>query len=152
MTDSRRLLILKALKTKLVAMDTPAFTFKFSSVELGPLGPSDAKKHYMCGIVAGDEKKGVKVFPLTDCFLPITVEVRMTINQGDLPPAEEVERVLADVQTCVTSDRTLGGLSINCWENGNSVDLDTYSDKTVMAAVFLEVQYRHAIGNPRAAA
>lgn len=149
MADSIRLQILKAIKTRLSAMDVPTYTFKFSQVALGPLGPSDATKRYMAGIVAGEEKKQPRIHPMYDCILPVTIEMRMTINQGDLSPAEEVERVLADVQTCLMTDTTCGGIALNCNETGNAVDLDLYTDKTVMAAVFLQVLYRHTINDPR---
>jgi hypothetical protein len=59
--------------------------------------------------------------------------------------------VLGEIQRRIREDRTLGGLALDVRETGNDLDLDTYADKAIEGAVFLEVRYRHATDNPRAA-
>jgi hypothetical protein len=89
-------------------------------------------------------------YPLTDCALPVTIEFRMTADRGDQRPAIEAERVLGEIRRRIGEDRTLGGLALDVREIGNDVDLDTYADKAIEGAVFLEVRYRHATDDPRA--
>jgi hypothetical protein len=116
---------------------------KFSTVTLGPLGPTDATKRLSLGIVPGKEKKD-RLSRAADCTLPLDIEFRITINQGDVKPQVLGEQVLGIVQQAINRDPSLGDLVIDMTEVGNEVSLDTYQDRTVMGVVNYEVRYRHA--------
>jgi hypothetical protein len=155
MTDTVRLRCLEALRASFAGLrdGEPAadpYSVEFSAVEHGPLGDFDNRRRYVAAVVPGNESKRTR-YPLTDCTLPVTIEFRMTANRGDQRPAVEAERVLGEIQRRIGEDRTLGGLAIDVRETGNDVDLDTYADKAIEGAVFLEVRYRHATDDPRAA-
>jgi hypothetical protein len=124
------------------------YSVQFSAVEHGPLGDFDNRRRYVAAVVPGNESKQTR-YPLTDCTLPVTIEFRMTADRGDQRPAIEAERMLGEIQRRIGEDRTLGGLAIDVRETGNDVDLDTYADKAIEGAVFLEVRYRHATDDPR---
>ena len=126
------------------------YSIALSAVEHGPLGDFDNRRRYVAAIVPGSESKQTR-YPLTDCTLPVTIEFRMTVNRGDRRPAIEAERVLGEIQRRIGEDRTLGGLALDVRETGNDLDLDSHADKAIEGAVFLEVRYRHATDDPRAA-
>ena len=155
MPDTLRLQCLEKIRANLAELldghpTSDPYSLRFTSVEHGPLADFDNRKRYVAGVVPGREVKQTR-YPQTDCMLPVTVEFRMTIDRGDQRPAIEAERVLGELQRCISADRTLGGLAIDTRETGNDVDLDNYADKAIEGAVFLEVRYRHATDDPRAA-
>ena len=155
MAETLRFRCLEALRASVAGMldGYPAnapYSVQFTSVEHGPLGDFDNRKRYVAAVVPGRESKQTR-YPLTDCTLPVTIEFRMTIDRGDKRPLVEAERVLGEIQRRIAEDRTLGGLAIDVRETGNDVDLDTYADKAIEGAVFLEVRYRHGTDDPRAA-
>ena len=155
MAETLRFRCLEALRTSFAGLREgypPAdpYSVQFTSVEHGPLGDFDNRKRYVAAVVPGRESKQTR-YPLTDCTLPVTIEFRMTIDRGDKRPLVEAERVLGELQRRLGEDRTLGGLAIDTRETGNDIDLDTHADKAIEGAVFLEVRYRHATDDPRAA-
>jgi len=155
MAETLRFRCLEALRASFAGMldGYPAsdpYSLQFSAVEHGPLGDFDNRKRYVAAVVPGRESKQTR-YPLTDCTLPVTIEFRMTIDRGDKRPLVEAERVLGEIQRRIGEDRTLGGLALDVRETGNDVDLDTYADKAIEGAVFLEVRYRHATDDPRVA-
>lgn len=156
---SKRQEVLEAIQARLqdMANRLPAdpqdiqpteYPFAFSSVEIGPLDVGDHKKRYMAGIVPGRERKQTR-YPITDCTLPITIELRMTVNRGDQKPGVEMENLITQTQRIIMEDRHFGGLVIDCRETGNEVDLTVYDDKTIMGAIFFDVLYRHSTLDPR---
>ena len=155
MVDTLRFRCLEALRASFAGMldgypQADPYSVQFTSVEHGPLSDFDNRKRYVAAVVPGREIKQTR-YPLTDCTLPVTIEFRMTIDRGDKRPAIEAERVLGEIQRRIGEDRTLGGLAIDVRETGNDLDLDTYADKAIEGAVFLEVRYRHATDDPRTA-
>lgn len=153
MTNTIRFQCLDWIRKSLLGMvegepENDPYSVQFSQVEHGPLGDIDHKKRYVAGIVPGVERKETR-YPLTDCVLPVAVEFRMTVNRGDKRPGVEAERVLGEIQRRIGEDRTLGGLAIDLRETGNEIDIDTYGDKAVTGALFLDLHYRHATDDPR---
>jgi hypothetical protein len=143
MTDTVRHLILKDIVAKYSAVSELVHGLKFSTVALGPLGMVDQKKKYSLGIVAGKEKVTYQ-FPYAMCFLEIAVEFRITQNRGDDSSGDTAEQMLGLITQVILQDRQLGNLALDTKRLGSEIDLDTYSDRTVVGAVFFEVQYRTA--------
>lgn len=123
------------------------YTFKFGVVGLGSLGDVDNRKRNAVGIVPGAEVKEPK-FPLTQNTLPVAIEFRRLVNQGDNDPGEEVEDILGQLQHYLGEDNKMGGLAVDFVETGCEIDLDSYTDKTVQGVIFMEMRYRHRIGDP----
>jgi hypothetical protein len=118
------------------------YGIQFDVVKLGPLGNQDFRKRSAIGIVADKEVKTL-LFPLREPRFKVIVEFHYTINQGDEDPAVIAERLLGVVTQIMYDDSTLGGLAIMCDDVDNSVDLDTYADRSVKGTVTWEVLYRH---------
>lgn len=121
---------------------------KFSVVALGPLGNPDATKRMSLGIVPGKEVKR-RISRAQDCTLPLDIEFRVTVNQGDEDPQVLGEQVLGVIQQFMLDNNTIRDLAIDVTEKGNEVSLDTYRDRTVMGVVNYEVLYRHSEGDVR---
>lgn len=156
-SDSQRTNAILALQAALqaIAPITPApadpldqWPFKFTSVNLGPLGEPDFKKAYICGIVPGRETK-VDKYPIKEATLQLSIEFQATSNQGGPKPALLAELVLTAIQRAIHADTTLGGTVVDTQEVGNEIDLETYGDKSVVGVVFVEMKYRHFHSDPR---
>lgn len=148
MTDSIR----KQILTNMVAafaQVTPAngWPIEFSTCVLGPLGEQDQRKRYSIGVVAGKERFKHQ-FSYYDCFLPVAVEFRITVNRGDAASAELVEQVLTIVEQVALANTTWGGLAIDTILTSNEVDLTTYADRSAEGVLFFEVHYRHSRKDP----
>ncbi len=159
--DSVRLRILEAIKADFEAVQPPPnfndpdyvpheddWPFKFSTVELGPLGDGDQKKRYSVGIVSGPEKER-HTYPYIECNWTVAVEFRITVNQGDPKPLIMGERVLTVVKRVLTNNRSWNSLAVDTKRTGNELDMTTYGDKTVVGVQFAEVMYRHSHLDPR---
>lgn len=143
----QKLLATTGQPTNNVPEDLFPYTVKFSAVELGPLGDADTRKLHSAGILPGRERKKT-LYPLDDCWLPISIEFRQTINRGDAASGIEIERVLGEVQTRIHADTTLGGNALDLRELGNEIDIESYADRTVRGVIMIEINYRHQTGKP----
>ncbi|MDR3739018.1 MAG: hypothetical protein P4L40_08350 [Terracidiphilus sp.] len=141
MNDPVRLLILNDIVSKYEAVDVDPWGLKFSTVELGPLGDPDQRKQYSVGVVPGPEKNGFE-FPYAMVFLKVDVEFRVTANRGDAKPGILGERALGVVKQVLLDDRQLSGQAIDTKITGSEVDLQTYTDRSIVGVVHFEVQYR----------
>jgi len=143
--------VLEAIKAQLEDLPNNPngadYPLHFSVVEIGPLGKAETRKQYAVGIETGPEKKNTR-FPITDCRLPVTLTMRMTVNRGDEKSALEAEKLLGVAQKKILEDITLGGLAIDVRETGNEVFLELYEDRMVYVALYLEVLYRHNTKDP----
>ena len=128
--------------------DPDGFSFAFADVKRGSLPAQDHTKRYMAGVVPGRETKK-DLYPFIHCSLPVDIEFRITIQSKDKSSSHEAERLLGEVQRCIYFDKELGGLCLDIRETGNEIDMNTYSDKTVLGVLSIEIPYRHAHDDPR---
>lgn len=147
MPESLRHQILQAMVATFDAVDKPDYPLKFSVVELGPLGDEDHRKRLSLGIVPGPERY-THNFPFIVRFLTVGIEFRVTVNRDDPSPGNLAEQVLTVIEQVVLRNGTWGGLAIDTDFRNNEVDMTTYGDRTVMGVVWVEIQYRHAHGDP----
>ena len=82
------------------------------------------------------------------CLLSVFFEFYHQMAMGE-HPADELARMLTDVQRAVMSDVTCGGLAINIQEKRNQTDVDGPLEKSITGVVEFTVTYRHAIYDPR---
>lgn len=150
---SVRLAILNAMQqtfTDVQENKPPAdpYGVTFSTVALGPLAPFDQKKRYSLGLAMGPEKETFQ-FPFIMCFMTVNLELRITVNKGDNPPGQMIEELITVVKRVVGDNRQWGGLAIDSKIVGTEVDLETYWDRSALAVVKCEVQYRYSSNDPR---
>lgn len=160
MMKSVRQRILEAIVKAFEAVDLPDtsdpdyepgaadWPLKFSVVELGPLGDEDHRKRLSLGVVPTGERY-THNFPYVVRFLRVALEYRVTVNRDDAAPGVLAEQVLTVVERVVTDNQTWGDIALTTEFVNNETDMTTYGDRTVMGVLFIEVQYRHAHGDPR---
>lgn len=122
--------------------------FKFSVVELGPLGPESQRYKYSVSIVPGPERHS-DLYPYIVSNHQIGIEFRATHNKGDPSPQVMAEQVVTVLKRLVLLNRTWDGLAIDSKLLTTEVDLVNYSDRSIVGVLFIEVQYRHANRDPR---
>jgi hypothetical protein len=148
MTLSIRQQILNNMLAAFAAVSTAnGDPLTFSTCVLGPLGAQDQRKRYSLGIVAGKEKFSDK-FSWYECFLPVGIEYRITINKGDDAPASEAETLLTLVKQVVMKDPSWGGIAIDTNLVSDEVDLTTYADRSVEGVLHVQLHYRHSRNDP----
>lgn len=82
------------------------------------------------------------------CSLTIFAEFYHQMQIGE-HPADVLNMMLTDVQRVFREDNTFGGLTIDCLERKNQIDVDGPLEKTVTGVVEFVVTYRHAADDPR---
>lgn len=121
---------------------------KFSVVELGPLGPENARFQYSAGVVPGVERYS-DLYPLIVNDLQVAIEYRATKNKGDEDPQIMAERVLTVLKRLVLQNKKWDGLCTDTKLINSETDLANYSDRSVVGVLFIQVQYRHSTKDPR---
>ena len=146
---------LESIRTSLASLveDPPAddpYSVQFSAVEHGPLGDFNNRKRYVAAVVPGRESKHTR-YPLNDCTLPVTIEFRMAIDRGDQRPLVEAERVPAKSSAASAGTVPWAGWRSTCTRPATISTSTPMPTRRSGGAVFLEVRYRHATDDPRAA-
>lgn len=155
MSDSLRLQVLQKMKEKFAAIAPPDTTdpdyapsladwpFKFSTVELGPLGAEDNRKRYSLGIVPGKEKYS-HLFPYIVCDHLIGIEFRVTKNRGEDDPQVMAERCLEVIKRCVLQNKQWDDLAVDTQLVDSEIDLVNFGDRSIVGVLFVIVKYRHS--------
>jgi hypothetical protein len=118
-----------------------------------PLGDLDSRKAYAIAILDTDASN-LKNVQQVQVDLRVTLEFRALLETSDAP-STCLNTILTNIQRRVRSDPRLtatnGGtaLIIDMSETGNTVDVDSYADRSVEGAVFLLVKYKHQEDDPR---
>ncbi len=142
-----RLQVLSYVRDLYTDASEATYGLKFGEVGIGPLDDTDFRKRTAIGIVPGVEDKG-DLFPLKDNTLSVAIEFRIAVQMADgEDPGIYAERMLGVVQQIMYDDDNFGGLIMFHSETGNSVEMDTYSDKNVVGVVNFDIRYRHAHNN-----
>lgn len=117
------------------------------NVVFGPLTEVQFRKNFAVGILEGDHTL-VPQMQVTTNLLNVTLEIFLRIqNVQDGKP--EWNAVLTDIHRLIRSDPTLGGLISNITITGDSVDVESWLDKKIDGAVFLQLNYKTAEDDPR---
>ena len=157
---SVRLTILQTMQAAFQAMtvagsnaqyDAPTsdpYGIAFSTVAIGPLTALDQKKRYSLGIVAGPEAEQFSM-PYVMCFLTVNLEMRITVNAPDASPGVMIEQLVTVVKRLVGNNRQWNAIAIDTKVSGTEVDLITYADRSALAVLMIEVQYRYSYSDPR---
>lgn len=155
MSESIRLQVMQKMKEKFQAVEPPDtedpdytpseadWPFKFSTVELGPLGAEDARKRYSLGIVPGREKYS-HLFPYIVSDHMIGIEFRVTKNRGDDDPQIMAERCLSVCKRVVLQNKQWGDLAVDTQLVDSETDLVNFGDKSIVGVLFVTVKYRHS--------
>jgi hypothetical protein len=152
---SVKLQILQAIQTFFDNMtaDQPSadpYGITWDSVQIGPLVKFDHRHHYSLGIVATDDsRESFQTMPYVERHLTVNMEIRMTVNRDDDPPGVAMEEAVTVVERGLTQDRTWGGLALDTKIMKTEVDLITYADRSALAVVVVDIQYRHGYADPR---
>lgn len=122
------------------------YDFTWDIVRRSPL-LDDERQERVLAVLEQDESK-VAQFSQTNATLSVALEFAIRLNSRQAP-SECLNEVLLNVQRQVREDLTLGGLTYNVREVGNSVDVDHFTDRQVRGIVFLEINYKHSEDDPR---
>ena len=120
----------------------------FTTVAIGPLSAQDQRKRYSLGIVAGPEAEAFQM-PYVMCFLTVNLEMRITVNASDTSPGVMIEQLITVVKRLVGNNRQWNAIAIDTKVSGTEVDLVTYADRSALAVMMIEVQYRYNYADPR---
>jgi hypothetical protein len=82
-------------------------------------------------------------------FLSVVLEWSIRLDPDDEEPSECANQVFTSIQRKLREDITLGGLSIQVRETGNEKDIESYKDRIIEGAVFVEILYKHRENDPR---
>ena len=157
---SVRLTILNTIQAAFQAMtvagsaaqyDAPTsdpYGIAFTTVAIGPLAAFDQRKRYSLGIVAGPEAEKFSM-PYVMCYMTVNLEMRITVNANDNAPGIMIEQLITVVKRLVTSNRKWNNIAIDTKVTGTEVDLTTYADRSALAVMMIEIQYRYNYGDPR---
>lgn len=156
--ETRRELILQALcdlfTTQKEGQPTGnAYTLTWDVVTRNPLeGIHDAKR-YALAIHDPEEAKTPKIQQY-DVVLRVILEFRAFLDREEIGSVVG-NRILGDIARRVREDIYLttadfpGGLVENVVETGNDLEVEGFADRRIRGAVFVNVQYKHAIQDPR---
>jgi len=152
-TTSVRLTILQTMQKLFQGMaanqpPNDPYGLEFSNVAIGPLAAFDQKKRLSLGIVPGPEAETFQM-PYVMCFMTVNLEIRLTVNQGDPPPGVFIEQAITVVKRLVSANRQWNKIAIDTKVSGTEIDLTTYADRSALAVLMLEVQYRYSYSDPR---
>jgi hypothetical protein len=123
------------------------YDLKWDVVQREPLGQEAKKKRYAMAILDEREEK----LPQMQTFhvnLSVTIEFWMLLNRNE-DPSTCANRLLLNIQRRLREDITLGGLVLNVEERANNLDVDSWADKQIEGAMFINVLYKHAQDDPR---
>ena len=129
------------------------YDFTWSVVRREPLGDLDSRKRYAVAILDTDETKGRQV-SCVQVDLAVTIEFRSLMEVTE-NPSQHLNMILLNIQRLIRSDSRLatinGGtpLVIDFRDTGNTVDVDSYADRSVDGALFCVLKYKHAENDPR---
>jgi hypothetical protein len=123
------------------------YDLRWDVVQREPLTQRERKKRYAMAILDEREEK----LPQIQTFhvnLSVTIEFWMLLNVNE-DPSTCANRLLLNIQRRLREDITLGGLVLNVEERGNNIDVDSWTDKQIEGAIFLNILYKHAQADPR---
>lgn len=154
MADSIREQIVSALvslfegmQAGLPAPDPYAITWDFVTRE--PPGAKIKGKKYVLGVFEPAEVKAPLIGAF-DATMRVVLEF-WTHGPLDREPSTHINLVLGQIQRRLREDRHLGGLAADVKEVGNEIDIDNIDDRQLRGAVLVDVRYKHAVNDPRAA-
>ncbi len=128
--------------------DNP-YNTTWSKVEREPYDYTGSKKQYALVVQDLVEKKYPKMLVMY-CDLLVVVEFYAYLQTGT-NRAQAANVILGDIQRKVQEDITCGGNSLNIVEVSNELRVDSPEAHEVTGCVYFDLQYRHAINDPRAA-
>lgn len=143
---------LEALKAIFVdqTADAPVgdpYGFKWDIVTRSPLKNWAYKKTRAIGVFDMHETKkdmiAVKV-----CSLRVALELHL-VAQSDTTPSQEMNALFGAVQRRLQEDYSLGGLVIDIQEVTNDMQIQDENQRNVAGVIFLNLQYRHSLKDPR---
>lgn len=148
-TQSKRELIMQNLVSRFSAMRVGdnGFSTTWNAVVRRPLTKQETALGDAVAIFDVDEDKTSEI-GFYRCSLRVQIEFFCTMLTGD-EPSTQLNRMLLDVQRCMRSDVTCGGLAFNILELRNELDVDGPADRLVAGVVEFQVQYRHTLDDPR---
>lgn len=123
------------------------YGFAWDQVLLAPTTRWDFRKRRSLGIFDGHEQKTDRLM-VKSCVLRVALEIAIVI-QKDETPSTEINRIFGAVQRRVAEDPSLGGLVIDLQEVMNDHEVADDNQAHVHGVVFLDMQYRHAVKDPR---
>lgn len=147
--QSKRERIMQHLQDRFTAMQVGVngYSTTWNAVVRRPLTKQETAIGDAVALFDVDEEKTPEI-GFYRCSLRIQVEFFCTMLTGD-DPSTELNRMLLDVQRCMRTDVTCGGLGFNILELRNELDVDGPADRLVAGVVEFQVQYRHMLDDPR---
>lgn len=126
------------------------YTQTWAAVLRSPITKPEALTGPTLCLIEGQERNEAEIHS-TRCSLTLYTEFWMPLPVG-ANPYSELNRLMADVQRCMRSDIYCGGtpsgLTLNIVKTGDDLDVQA-SSSVVGGIVIWEVQYRHAVDDPR---
>ena len=103
----------------------------------------------MLGIFDTEETK-VPEIGYMYCTLRVVFEFTAVIDKDD-DPASKGNEIIGEIQRRIREDIYWNNNAIQTLEVGNELVVDSTVDRQIDGAVFVNVQYRHSVDDPRAA-
>jgi len=100
-----------------------------------------------CAIDQGNEEKTDLLFPKIEKVLRLYIGFNLFVPK-DVDSYEFFNYYLGRVIEVCVEDHTLGGLTIDVQDAGNSSEISGPTDERPGGELFLDVRYRHINGNP----
>lgn len=126
------------------------YTVTWAFVSREPLEKPELISGYTLSLIEGAETNDAEI-GATRCKLTLYTEFAIPLAIGDIATVE-LNRVMTDIQRCMRSDIYCGGptsgLTLNIVKVGDDLDVQA-SGSVVGGIVIWEVQYRHAVDDPR---
>ncbi len=100
-----------------------------------------------CAVDQGTEEKSDLLYPKIEKVLRLYIGFMLHVPKG-VDSYEFFNYYLGRVIEVCVKDHTLGGLTIDVQDAGNSPEISGPTDPTPRGELFLDVRYRHINGNP----
>jgi hypothetical protein len=124
------------------------YGFAWDQVLMAPTTKWDFRKRRSIGIFDGHETKTSSLTMTRTASLRIALELAIVI-QKDESPSKEINKIFGAVQRRIAEDPSLGGLVIDIQEVSNDHEVADDNQTHVHGVVFVDMQYRHAVQDPR---
>lgn len=123
------------------------YGFKWDFVLRAPLKDWAFKKERAIGVFDMHEtKKDMAAVKM--CSLRVALELHL-IAQADDNPSVAMNALFGSVQLKIQEDYSLGGLVIDLQEVTNDMQIQNENQRHVSGVIFLNMQYRHSLRDPR---